>query len=78
LYLERGGSTLQALPAADDPDVATAAVRGLGALLGTGRARELVIRKIDGAAVGESPLRDRLLAAGFVPGYRGLLLREAR
>jgi ATP-dependent Lhr-like helicase len=78
LYLERGGSTLQTLPAADDPDVANAAVRGLGALIGTGRSRELVIRKVDGAAIGESPLRDRLLAAGFVAGYRGLMLRGAR
>jgi ATP-dependent Lhr-like helicase len=78
LYLERGGSTLQTLPAADDPDIANAAVRGLGALIATGRARELVVRKIDGAAIGESPLRDRLLAAGFVPGYRGLMLRGAR
>ena len=48
LYLERGGSTLQTLPAADDPAVAVTSFRALGALVGDGRVRELVIRKVDG------------------------------
>jgi ATP-dependent Lhr-like helicase len=78
LYLERGGSTLQTLAPADDPAVADAAIRALGALVGTGRARELVIRKVDGLPVAESPFRDRLLASGFAAGYRGLVLRGAR
>jgi ATP-dependent Lhr-like helicase len=78
LYLERGGATLQTLPAADDPDVAAAALRGLSSLVGGGRIRELVIRKVDGLAVGESPWRPALLEAGFVAGYRGLVLRPAR
>ena len=40
LYLERGGGTLQTLPAADDPDVAEAAIRALGGLhRGPARAR---------------------------------------
>ena len=78
LYLERGGSTLQTLAPADDPAVADAAVRGLGALVGTGRARELVIRKVDGLPVAEAPFRDQLLASGFSAGYRGLVLRGAR
>jgi ATP-dependent Lhr-like helicase len=78
LYLERGGSTLQTLPAADDPEVATAAGRALGALLADGRSRELVVRKVDGEDIGTSPVRARLLDAGFVAGYRGLVLRAAR
>ena len=66
LYLERGGATLQTLPAADDPDVA----RGRGprarrALVADGRIRELVIRKVDGedvagVAVPATPARGRV------------------
>lgn len=77
-YLERGGSTLQTLPALDDPAVASAALAGLARLVPTGRTRELVIRKIDGLPVTESPVRARLLDAGFVAGYRGLTIRGAR
>ena len=78
LYLERGGSTLQTLAPADDPDVAASAVRALAALVTSGRSRELVIRKIDGLPVAESPFRDQLLAGGFSAGYRGLTIRGAR
>ncbi|HYH92511.1 MAG TPA: hypothetical protein VD763_05070, partial [Candidatus Saccharimonadales bacterium] len=78
LYLERGGSTLQTLPAADDPDVLRRAVDGLARLVSSGRVRELVIRKADGGPIGESPVRDRLLEAGFAAGYRGLTLRSTR
>ena len=78
LYLERGGSTLQTLAPADDAVVAAAALRGLGALVTSARVRELVIRKIDGLPIGESPWRDALLAAGFAAGYRGLTLRPTR
>ena len=78
LYLERGGGTLQTLPAADDPEVAEAATRALAGLLEDRRVRELVITKVDGLPVGESPFRDRLVAAGFSPAYRGLTLRGPR
>ena len=64
-------ATLQILPAADDPEIARAAARALAALVADGRIRELVITKVDGVPVGESPFRDRLLGAGFVAGYRG-------
>ena len=40
-----------------------------------GRVRELVVTKVDGLPIAESPFRERLLAAGFLPGYRGLVLR---
>ncbi|MEJ7749006.1 MAG: DEAD/DEAH box helicase [Candidatus Limnocylindrales bacterium] len=75
LYLERGGSTLQTLPAGDDPTTLDGALRGLAVLVSGGRFRELVIRKVDGLPIGESPCRERLLAAGFAAGYRGLTLR---
>lgn len=78
LYLERGRSTLQTLPAFDDPIVAVAAIRGLATLVASGRVRDLVIRKVDGAPVAESPVRPRLLEGGFTAGYRGLTLRGAR
>jgi len=78
LYLGRGGSTLQVLPAADDPEVAVVAARALGGLVADGRTRELVLTKVDGQPIGDSPFREHLVAAGFVPGYRGLVLRAAR
>jgi len=75
LYLERGGSGLLTLPAFDDPAAATPALRSLRMLVADGRLRELVVRKIDGLPVADSPHRQALLATGFMPGYRGLLLR---
>ena len=78
MYLERGGSTLQTLAPADDPDLAAVAARALGSLVTSGRVRELVIRKVDGSPIADSPWRAVLLAAGFTAGYRGLTLRGTR
>jgi ATP-dependent Lhr-like helicase len=80
LYVDRGGGSLQTLPASDEPETGEAAARALGGLLSDGRVRELVITKVDGEPVATSPLRERLLSAGFTAGYRGLVLRrpEAR
>jgi len=78
LYLERGGGTIQTLPAADDPEVAETAIRALSGLLDDRRVRELIITKVDGLPVGGSPFRERLIAAGFSPAYRGLTLRAPR
>jgi ATP-dependent Lhr-like helicase len=75
LYLERGGRTLTPFPAAADDAVAGIALRALGRLVADGRFRELVVTRVDGSPIGESPWRPALLAAGFVPGYRGLVLR---
>jgi ATP-dependent Lhr-like helicase len=77
LYLERGGSSLQAFPAADDPAVAATALVALRTLVTDGRVRELVVTRVDGQPIGSSPWRERLHAAGFTPGYRGLVLRSA-
>jgi len=38
------------------------------------RVRELLISKVDGEPVASSAWRPALLAAGFQPGYRGLVL----
>jgi ATP-dependent Lhr-like helicase len=76
LYLERGGRSLQTLPAFDIPGMAEAAVGALGGLVGPGRERELVVGRVDGQPVGESPAREVLHAAGFASGYRGLVLRD--
>jgi ATP-dependent helicase Lhr and Lhr-like helicase len=76
VYVDRGGGSIQTLPASDDPDVGEAAARALGPLVADGRVRELVITKVDGEPVSSSPFRERLVAAGFTPGYRGLVLRR--
>ena len=76
LYVERGGRTLQTLPVFDDPDAAAVAVPALRRLIGEGRDRELVVTKVDGLPVGQSPHREALVRAGFVAGYRGLVLRD--
>ncbi|HSW43801.1 MAG TPA: DEAD/DEAH box helicase, partial [Patescibacteria group bacterium] len=79
LYVERGGKGLATFPAADDPERAGLALAALGGLLGDGRAREIVVSRVDGAPLApEHPWRARLIEAGFVPGYRGLILRPHR
>jgi len=79
LYVERGGRGLSTFPAADDPGRAALALGALARLTGDGRLRELVIGRVDGEPVGPAhPWRARLVAAGFVPGYRGLALRPPR
>jgi ATP-dependent Lhr-like helicase len=78
LFLERGGRSLAMFPAAADAAVAGLALRALGQLVADGRMRELLVARVDGQPVGESPWRPALLEAGFVPGYRGLALRARR
>jgi ATP-dependent helicase Lhr and Lhr-like helicase len=75
LYLERGGHSLQTLPAADDAATAAAALNALHSLVEGGRLRELVISRVDGVAVVGSQWRPFLEEAGFVAGYRGYVLR---
>jgi sulfur carrier protein ThiS len=77
LYVDRGGSSLQALPAAEDPDLLALALRSLFDLVADARVRELVIAKVDGEPVAGSRWKDAMLEAGFVAGYRGYVLRPA-
>lgn len=75
LYLERGGHSLQMLPASDDAAVAGPGFVALRALVDGGRFRELLISRVDGDAVAGSPWQSLLEGAGFVAGYRGHVLR---
>jgi len=77
IYLERGGATIQTLAPADDEELALAAFRALRGLLERPDPayRELVVSRIDGVPVNDSPARSRLVEAGFLAGYRGLVLR---
>ncbi len=78
LYLDRGGSSLQTLPSFDDPRIAAPALAALPLLIGDGRARELVLSRVDGEPVARSAWYETLLKAGFVQGYRGLVMRKPR
>jgi ATP-dependent Lhr-like helicase len=78
VYLERGGRSILTFPSFADPAIAERALRALGALVSDGRFRELVVTRVDSRPVADSPARERLLAAGFGAGYRGLVLRGSR
>jgi ATP-dependent Lhr-like helicase len=78
LYLDRGGSSLQTLPPFDDPRIAAAALGALPLMIGDGRARELVVSRVDCEPVARSRWYETLLKAGFVQGYRGLVMRKPR
>ncbi|MDP9273015.1 MAG: DEAD/DEAH box helicase, partial [Chloroflexota bacterium] len=77
LYLERGGRSLVTLPAADDPEIATAAVSALrGLVLPDGPLREVVLERVDHEPVAASRLAEALGAIGFRQAYRGWILRR--
>ncbi len=78
LYVDRGGSSLQTLPAFDDPAVASAAVGALRGLLADGSRRELVVSRVDGEPIGASKWSETLVEGGFSKGYRGLVMRRDR
>ncbi|HET7676876.1 MAG TPA: hypothetical protein VFK38_03415, partial [Candidatus Limnocylindrales bacterium] len=75
LYLDRGGRSLQTLPAFDDPAAAAEAIAALAGLVADGRLRSLRIERVDGIPVAESAARAALEAAGYRPTYRGWALR---
>jgi ATP-dependent Lhr-like helicase len=74
LYLERGGRSIQTLPAFGSPAIAKTALGTLGDLVRDGRFRTLQIERIDGVRVADSPHRELLEEAGFRAGYRGFAL----
>ncbi len=77
LYLERGGHSLQLLPASADAAVTASAVAALSHLVEGGRLRELILTRVDGEPVAGSRWKDRLEEGGFVQGYRGHVLRPS-
>jgi ATP-dependent Lhr-like helicase len=70
-FLERGARSLLTFPAAGTPGWQ----EGLVSLVKDGRVRKVELARIDGQPATGSPHAPRLLAAGFVEGYRGLVLR---
>jgi ATP-dependent Lhr-like helicase len=75
VYLERGGKSLQTLPAFAGPALAEQSLLCLRQLVADGRYRSLQIERVDGVDVGQSPHVDALAGAGFQRAYRGWLLR---
>jgi ATP-dependent Lhr-like helicase len=72
-YVERGGrSVIRFAAGLDAPERVAEALRSL---VVSGRHRSLQIGRVDGEPVRESDLAPALRAAGFVDGYRGLVLR---
>ncbi|MFW2335867.1 Lhr family helicase, partial [Ilumatobacter sp.] len=72
VWFERRSHHLVMFPGGEaDPAWADA----LAALVSTGRERSVEVRKVDGGAVGDE-VASALRAAGFVDGYRGLVIRS--
>jgi ATP-dependent helicase Lhr and Lhr-like helicase len=71
-WLDRRGHHLVTFPGL----AAEAWLDAIVHLVKDGRIRSLEVRKIDGAAAGDSPVAPALRAAGFADGYRGLVLRN--
>ena len=70
-FLERGARSLLTFGV----DAATWA-DALATLPKDGRLRKIELTRIDGGPATDSPIADRLRAAGFTDGYRGLTLRS--
>jgi ATP-dependent helicase Lhr and Lhr-like helicase len=77
IHLERGGRSMLTFPAFADEGAAASALAALRALVEDGRLRRLELDRVDGEPVAASAHRERLVAAGFRPGYRGLVLAGA-
>jgi ATP-dependent Lhr-like helicase len=74
VYLHRGGRSLVAFDGALDDSGWVAELTGL--VVGR-RVRSLDIQKVNGGPIADHPdLRDRLLAGGFKPGYKGPTFRR--
>ena len=72
VVLERGGRSLTTFAGAESNDVWIESIIGL---VKDGRLRKLEIAKVDGTAIRETPLADRLETAGFTSAYKGMLYR---
>ncbi len=73
-YLDRSGRSLLTFPKAHDDDRWIEALTGL---VKDGRLRSLELQRIDGEPGAAVAVRARgCAAAGFVDGYRGLVLRS--
>ena len=70
-FLERGARTLLTFEAGADG----AWIDALASLVKDGRLRRIELSRINGRPSADSELADTLRTAGFVDGYRGLVLR---
>jgi len=70
-FLERGGRTLLTFAAGGDGGWIDALVT----LVKDGRLRRIELSRIDGEPAAASAFAEDLRTAGFVDGYRGLVLR---
>ena len=70
-FLERGARTLLTFGAG----AGVAWIDALASLVKDGRLRRMELSRIDGRPSADSDLADTLRTAGFVDGYRGLVLR---
>lgn len=78
LYVGAGARQLYRFRAAEtEPERLAAALQALRRLPVGGRRRTLVVERVDGQPVAESPLNDTLRRAGFVSDYRGLVATDA-
>jgi len=73
VYVERGGRTLVTFPAMAE---ASGWADALVELVDQRRVRSFEIATVDGEPVTGTPVADALTAAGFSPGYRGLIYRS--
>ncbi|MFP4513921.1 MAG: DEAD/DEAH box helicase, partial [Acidimicrobiales bacterium] len=73
-YLERGGKSVLTFADHERVDWPSA----LAELVDRGRFRTLEIARVDGEPVANTDHAERLAAAGFVPGYRGMVRRHDR
>jgi ATP-dependent Lhr-like helicase len=74
LYLERGGRRLLTLGAPGPERIATA-LAALADWVLADRSRRVLIERVDGAPVRESPLAEALAEAGFREDLKGMVLR---
>jgi ATP-dependent Lhr-like helicase len=74
-FVDRGGTALWSFPAGSDRDAISAAAAALAERVKGGRVRQQEIRTVDGQPTRTSDWAEALRAAGFVDGYRGLVLR---
>jgi ATP-dependent Lhr-like helicase len=70
-FLERGARTLLTFGSGGDG----AWIDALASLVKDGRVRRIELSRIDGEPAGGSAFAEDLRTAGFVDGYRGLVLR---
>ena len=74
LYLERGGRRLVTL-ASPGPERVATALRALAEWVLADRSRRVLIERVDGVPVRESPLAEALADAGFREDLKGMILR---